>query len=205
MHSSRPPPQRGDVLVPFPVPRAYVPPVTHLRSTLLLSSVLTLKARGRYSSYLGKLGSAHHAAIDALVAGAWLPVDLAIAHYKACDALALGTHEQLEMGTQVAAQVQGGLLDTIVRAARNADATPWTALESYPKFWERLMKGGAVSIERLGPKDALLEAVGVPFEGNRYFRTAFRGMNQAAFAPLCERIFVKDMPELGFVCRISWV
>jgi hypothetical protein len=196
---------RGDVVVPLPVARHLVPPVTHLRSTLLLSSVLTLKARGLYPSYLAKLPLSRHASIDALVAGAWLPVELAAAHYDACDALELSTHEQLEMGTLVADQVQGGLLTTIVRAARNANASPWTAIESYPKLWERLMLGGAVTIDRLGAKDALIEAVGVSLATNRYFRTAFRGVNHAAFAPLCERLVVKDMPEYGFACRISWV
>ncbi len=205
MQSSRPPPVRGDVVVPLPVPRAHVTPVTHLRSTLLLSSVLTLKARGLYAEYLTQLPSPWHRAIDALVAGEWLAVDLAIAHYAACDALALTTQEQVDMGTQVAAQVQGGLLGTIVRANRNALVTPWIAIESYPKFWERLMLGGAVTIDRLGPKDALIEGVGVPLADNRYFRNAFRGMNHAAFAPLCERVLVRDIPELGFACRISWV
>src|SRR5690349_21822232 len=82
----------AQVIVPFP---PTIEAVRHVRSTLILSSLAVLRERGLQGAYLAELPLAYHGAILEAVAGAWMPIDVGLAHYVACDALGLPTEVQV--------------------------------------------------------------------------------------------------------------
>ena len=60
-----------------------------MRGTVIVSSLLGLRDGGHFDAYLPKLTPLHRDAIPQVVAGEWVPIELAMAHYRACDALGL--------------------------------------------------------------------------------------------------------------------
>jgi hypothetical protein len=182
-----------EVVLPFPGGgRDRVQPVTSFRSTWLTSSLRALKERGRLNEYLAHLPKRHHEVVLSTVVGVWLPVDVAIAHYEACDALRLHPSEIISIGRQAADQVHGTVLATFVRLARGAGVTPWTVLLRLHDLWSRIWLGGGVCVVRLGPKEARIEIEGWPCAGSSYCRTAMRGVLPAVAELFCAKSYARE-------------
>jgi hypothetical protein len=196
-------------LVGLKVPRELVQPVSHVRSTLLTSSLRALRERNMFENYLRLLPSARHDAILSAVAGTWHPVDLLVAHYEACDGLGVSEQELYEIGMSVGSRIQSTLMGMVLKMASEVGVTPWRPLGYCQAFWERLYQGGGVRLMQLGPKEAVLEMVGNPLCRSNYFRCAQRGTIQAAVALFCTKSYVVDQPSAQparRVCyRVSWV
>lgn len=200
----------GQVIVPLPAPRGSLPAATHVRSTLLLSSQQTLRAHDLYDRYVERLAPEHRGAILDAVAGVWLPMEVGMAHYAACEALALRAEEQSALGREVNQRVQGSFLGLLARTARGAGVTPWTIMGGLGRLWGRVIDGGGgVEVTRTGPKDARVELVGLPLLGVPYFRHAFRGVFHGGLEPLCRKAYVYERSEEGTetsaVFRVAWV
>jgi hypothetical protein len=58
-------------------------PLSAVRSTLLQSSLATLRQRGHYARYLSLLDARDRETIVAELAPSWLPCDIAVKHYSA--------------------------------------------------------------------------------------------------------------------------
>jgi hypothetical protein len=140
-----------------------------------VSSLQALRERGHFERYSENL-TRHREEILTCVAGTWIPMHIARAHYQACEALGLTLAEQLEMGKSVGDRAQGSLLATAVKAARGAGATPFTIFPQFHRLWLRCADGGAAAVFRLGPKEARAEFVGCELFDIDYFRSAFRGV-----------------------------
>jgi hypothetical protein len=115
--------------------------VTHVRSTLVTASLQALRSRGLHATYCARLPRAHADEILTTVAGTWLPITTAHAHYQTCDALQAQEGRVLEMGMEVGDRVNGTFLGAMVRSARTAGATPWIALAQSRRLYERLFSG----------------------------------------------------------------
>ncbi|MEY4550482.1 MAG: hypothetical protein RL685_6677, partial [Pseudomonadota bacterium] len=76
----------GEALLEFPYP---LEPITAIRSTLITSSLASLRLRDLLPQYEAAQQSAHRETILRCVAGEWLPLEVGFAHYRACDALGL--------------------------------------------------------------------------------------------------------------------
>src|SRR5688572_27123859 len=63
--------------------------VTQVRSTLLQSSLQTLREHGLFERYVALLPKEYHEPILLTLAPSWLPVEVAMAHYRCCDQLSL--------------------------------------------------------------------------------------------------------------------
>lgn len=154
--------------------------VTVVRSTLLQSSLSTLRKRGHFDNYLRHLDVAHKAVILETLAPEWLPVEVAMAHYQACDALELSVAELQEIGEDVGSRIQGTFISTLVRNARTLGLTPWVPLGQFNRLRERLMDGGGVAIDKTGPKDAIVDLRQVQLFKCTYFRVAYCGVIASA-------------------------
>jgi len=155
------------------------PTVTHVRGTVLVSSLLTLKAAGHYDRYVELLPREWHEPVLFALASSWLPIELGLVHYQTCEALALDNHELTQIGELLATRYADTFLGTILQKTRDAGVNaPWIALRAQPRIWERMYMGGGVKIYRTGPKDALGEFSGLPLARFRYFRVAFAGYYQ---------------------------
>ncbi len=204
-------PSKGEppeILVPFRAPREQLAPASQVRSTLLASSLRSLRARGLFERYIGIVDAAWRDTILGAIAGVWLPIEAGVAHYRACDALGLGAPEQVAIGREVGEQVHGTFLATMVRAARTVGVTPWTALGYTGKLYERLFEGGGCCVTKLGPKDARADLVNNPIVGIPYFRNGFRGLYQVGIELFCQKAYVTEVPrattETACALKIAW-
>jgi len=201
----------GDVVVPLRTVGGKVPLVSQVRSTLIASSVLTLRGRGLFDQYIGKLAKEMHDPVLEAVAGSWMPLAVGLAHYAATDALGLSMLEQFNIGREVAERVQNSVLATLVRAAKTVGVTPWTGLEQFQRMWDRMLVGGSGAVYRLGPKEARVEAHGNPLVARSYFRNSWRGMFAGSGELFCRKLYVTEVsapkaetPLAPFVMRIAW-
>ena len=180
-----------DIFMSLP---ARIDAMRHVRSTLLISSFATLREAGYEEAYLRALPREHHAEILQSVAGVWIPMPTARAHYDACGTLGLSSERMFELGRSVAARVQGTLLGTVVRMTKNTGVTPWTVMPLFPRFWRRAFDGGGVRGVRLGPKEARLEMHQVELAESAYFRNAVRGLTVSVLELFCSRAYVRELP-----------
>lgn len=184
-------------------------PLTHVRSTLLSSSLQTLKKRGHYEDYIVHLPEEHHEAVLMTLAATWLDAEHGLAHYRACDALSLPKKELEVIGNAVGERIQSTFLGTLARGARGAGVSPWLPLGQINKIWERLFQGGAVRVIKTGPKDARVEVRECPLAGIPYFRVAFVGVIHGAAAVFTKRALVRELPRLcgpnKLAFQLSWV
>ncbi len=147
-----------------------------IRSTLLRSSLELLRARGYYDRYLEVLDRRHRDAIVGLVAPMWLPVDLALAHYAACDAMNLSVAERVALGEAVGDRVHGSFTKALIQGARAVGVTPFTLFTRFDSLWARLFQGGSAEVTKLGPKDLSVELLQARVPRFAYCRTAITGI-----------------------------
>jgi hypothetical protein len=197
------------VRVPLRTTGGRVSLVTHVRSTLIAGSLLGLRGRGYLDRYLAQLPKHLHDVILQNVAGDWLPLEIAIAHYRAADALGLSADEQFELGRTVADRIQNSLLGTLARVTKGAGVTPWIGLDYFQRLWDRMLQGGSAAVYGLGPKEARAEVHGLPHLPEiAYFRNGWRGMFAGSCALFCNKVYVTEVrglttaTTLGF--RVAW-
>ncbi len=195
--------------LPFHAPRSRLGVATLARSTLVTNSIQSLRTRGLYQRYAMHLAPDDEAALSTAVAGVWIPVDLAVAHYEACEALHLGVGQQLGIALEVGQHVHGTLLRAMLRLARTAGVTPWAALAYSGTLYGRLFQGGGIEVIRTGPKDARVDMVGNPLCDIEYFRVGVRGVYESALEHFSRRVVTQEIPwrRVGqeMSLRISWV
>jgi hypothetical protein len=140
--------------------------------------------------------------------GVWLPCDIAVAHYAACEKLELDVSLQIAIGAEVAQRVHGTVLSIAVKLAHEAGATPWTVLGQFGKLWGHIWVGGGAGVFKLGPKEARLEVVGWPCAKFMYCRNGILGVTQGLIQLFCRKVYVREVPKLctattlGY--RIAW-
>lgn len=181
-----------EAIIAFSGPPELAPPVTEVRGTLLSSSLQMIRDRGLRDAYLASLSAEHHEAIDSLVAGTWLPVQVAHAHYVAVDSLGLADSEILDIGRRVGERIQNGHLGTILRGARNLGGIdPWSIISRTDMLWARVFRGGEAAVFKLGPKDARIEFVGISIADVHYFRVGMQGILEAALGLSARKVYVR--------------
>ncbi|HEY2517061.1 MAG TPA: hypothetical protein VGI39_39585 [Polyangiaceae bacterium] len=195
------------VLVALPRRRGEL--ASHVRSTLLLSSIQSLRQKALWDRYAEALDPAVRETLVSCVAGVWLPMTIGIAHYEACHAIGLSLQDEVAMGYQVGERIQGSLVGLLVRAAKGAGTTPWALLTNVNRLWDRVFQGGAgASLTEVGPKEARVELVGLPLLQVPYFRHAYRGTFLAAVELFAEKAYVSEIGRRGETSsttyRISW-
>ena len=183
--------------------------IQHVRSTMLLSSRNALTLGGAFERYEANLSEATRAMLSEVVAGVWLPIELALDHYAACDALQISHATQHSLGRANADSIRGTLMGTVARIARTAGSTPVTILEQMPRFWARIFDGGSVTSVVRGPKEADIIVIADPVMRSEYFRHGLLGFAEMMLGLLTTRIYVRihafDAREAKVVYRAQWV
>jgi hypothetical protein len=165
------------IIVHLPIIRT----ATHVRSTLIQSSLNSLKDAGHFDRYAQLLDPTHREAVLHTLAPTWLPLEVGVAHYAACDALQLDAFQLRDIGERVGDRIQGTFLKTLTRGVRAAGVTPWTLLNHFDRLWNRLFQGGSVELTRKGPKDVTIEIRSAVIPRFQYFRIGFSGVVRAGF------------------------
>lgn len=182
-------------------------PVRALRSTVIVSSLNVLRATGNFERYAANLPADARELLVHQVAAAWIPLDLAMIHYAACDALGLTPDQVVANGRAVFDRTSGSLLGTALRMAREVGASPWTVLPHLRRFWDRAYDGGAVRVVKTGPKEARAEAIQARMCESVYYRHALRGLLQSVVELFCLKAYVVLLPErrpAAVTVRVQW-
>lgn len=152
------------------------PQVTAIRGTVIASSQQILRDAGLFERYAAELRGELRDQVLYTIALSWVPIEVAGAHYAACDALGLDDAQLGKIGELVAARSADTFLGTILRTARKGGLdAPWLAMRALPRLWERIFIGGRVKVLRVGPKDAVLEFHGLPLAQYHYYRVGYCG------------------------------
>jgi hypothetical protein len=106
--------------------------VRAVRSTLLLSSRASLTSNGFFDECERDLPDRSKIALGEIIAGTWLPIDLVMEHYGACDLLELSRAQQVALGRTNCERLSGTLLGTLAKLARSAGTTPGMLIEQFP-------------------------------------------------------------------------
>jgi hypothetical protein len=183
------------------------PKVLQIRGSLIASSLQTLRELNLFDRYLQQLPPARHEEVLFVLASSWVPVELALVHYGACDAMDLGEDETDAIGRHVSNRIMSTFVGTLVRTSRTVAAPGQVPLKQYPRLWDRLMIGGGCRVYATGMKDARIESRGVPMFRYRYFRTAYMGLIRGAGMMFRSAVYTRQRSasEDTLTIDISWV
>lgn len=183
---------------------------THVRSTLIQSSLASLTVCGHLERYRAVVSPRYRDTIFGAIAPSWLPIDVALAHYEACEALELSEPQMLAIGEATGDRMQGPFMETLTRAARNMGVTPWVLLKRFDVLWGRLLQGGSFELTKVGPKDLTIEVRNALLPRIPYFRAGFCGVVRAGYKYVGARVaYVRvsqwDAARDRLVMRAAWV
>ncbi|MDB4991182.1 MAG: hypothetical protein JWN04_6360 [Myxococcaceae bacterium] len=186
------------------------PPWSGVRSTLIQSSLNTLRKRGHYERYLSLVDPNYKQTLLETLAPEWLSPECTDAHYRACDALGLSPDELLQIGEDVGDRIQGTFIGTLVRRARTVGLNPWVMVPHFERLRERLLQGGGMEVAKTGPKDCAVDMRMLGLCQHAYFRAAFCGvLGSVLKLGAGKSVTVRVSTAMGFgqrcVFRCSWV
>jgi hypothetical protein len=191
------------------VPRHQIPNVTRVRGQWIAASLRAVRERGLLDRYLAKLPSEHHTPIRTTPVHEWLPAHVVVAHYAALDALDLPPEDIESIGASVVIHGHGKAIEVALKVIPLSVFNVFSAVSMGDKLWERAFDGGALIILRLGPKEARMEAVGLPFSHLHYPRVAIRGVITGVMRLMVKTVYVRDLTLFGrsntLAYRVSWV
>jgi hypothetical protein len=197
-----------EVFLPFEFP-GHLRLATQVRSTLIVSSMQTLRKYGHYDAYFERLDPAHRDELTSLIAGRWIPVEIGLAHYRAADRLQLDARRIESFGAEVGERVSKSALSLVLKISREGGVTPWTALARVHRLREENFEGTDISITKLGPKEARFDWLGLPYAAVPYFQTSFGGFLRALVQLFSTKAYTRIVNDRSspttISYRISWV
>jgi hypothetical protein len=146
---------------------------THVRSTLLQQSLRGIRNQGYFQRWEAFIDPLHRDTILEAIAPSWLPIDVGMAHYLACDRFDLDEATLQTIGEGVGAQLQNTLLGVASKIALSALSQD-AINQCFFKLWPRLCKGGSLNIQHSG-KLVTLELRAAVMSKSSYFRGTFMG------------------------------
>jgi hypothetical protein len=179
-----------------------------MRSTVLIGSIDSMRESPRWDDYAKALDAPFRETLLTSVAATWIPIDVAAAHYRACDSLGLSVEEQVTNGRKTFARAGGVIFGTVMKMAKEAGVTPWTLMSQFPRFWARSYDGGGVQVRKVGPKEAYVDVIRAPLFASRYHRNAVRGLIVSAIDLFCTKAYMTERlgepPHDGVAYRVQW-
>jgi hypothetical protein len=168
------------------------PLVSQVHGALIASSIQVLRNAGHFTRYESRLSHAWRERVLGVQTMGFVPLELASAHYEACDALELEAQELAAIGEVLSKRYGETVFGTLLRTSRSAGIeAPWVALRSLGRMWERMFVGGSIFVQRTGPKDIFLEECGNPLSQFRYFKTAHLGWIQSFGAMFVKKLYLR--------------
>lgn len=156
-------------------------PLKAVRRMLIQASLGELSELGAYDAYCALIEEELRDELTSLVGPGWVPVELALAHYRACDQLNLNDKDVHAMGLRTGEKVPSALLVQGTRASVDGPKdAPWSALGAFARMGRRIYEGGSAQYVKLGPKKLLIESTGNPLYGFHHFRIGHAAFMHAA-------------------------
>lgn len=203
---TRPAPTR-EVLAPLP---ASISPATEIRGTMLATSYQLMRGAGFEARYREQLPADVAAILPVPSALSWYPMHIALVHYRLMEQLFPDPRDQIANGRRSSELTQNAHIQTLARGLTSMGTIdPAAIVRRAPKFFERLLVGGAVGVWSNGAKDMRVEFHAPPIVGIAYVRNGWQGMFESSLSLFTRRCFVKQDAAFGNEKRmafdISWV
>jgi hypothetical protein len=163
-------------------------PLTAIRNVLLQASLTGLKAGGHYERYASLMAPEMLEKLLSSLAPGWITVEDALAHYAACDKLALTDEQFAAMGARVGDRVQETVLVSPAKKQKHAPFELSKAIGPLQRVWPRLFQGGSVQSSKAGPKELVLEEWGFRLNVYDYYRKAHIAALRSTYSALGARI-----------------
>jgi len=183
------------------------PPVDAVRGFVFLSGLRWMEKQGIADRFRKILDADVETELVTLTTSQWVPLDISLKAYAACDALGLSMDEQIDLGRAVSRANNGVVIETLTRLIGKV-VSPWTALGHLDRVWQRSNRGGAVAVYKLGERMARLEFWQVPLAQSPFFVTSMRGAIAVGLEPFCEKLVISEIPEHTtkdfFALRVMW-
>lgn len=191
-----------EILVPHDESRG---PLSAVRRMLVHSSISELQQLGVYERYCELVDRAALARINQLIGPGWMPVELALAHYDACDQLRLSDAIVTAAGVRAGENLSSALL---VAGLGVQDRSPWSFIGAFSRMGRRIYEGGSAQYVKLGEKILEIEHVRNPLFSFHYYRVAHGGFLRKSFgslgADIHEVTFAPYRAEGQIEVRLSW-
>ncbi len=184
------------------------PVATHFRSTWVTASQASLRAHGFGARYEASLPAEHRDALLNVVAGVWLPMAVALAHYGTADSLELPESTLVDIGEDATRRANSTMLTFLARMAKGAGVTPWAVLSRADRLWSTTCRGGGIAVYEVAPKEARLELHGFPLARFRYNVITARGIAQAVVERFCQKAYASEVKARAtndrLVLKLAW-
>jgi hypothetical protein len=164
-------PASDERVIVFPHDRSRGP-ITAVRNVLLQTSLNELQENGHYERYAKLIAREALEQLKSYLAPGWVPIEIAHAHYQACDELNLSSAQTDRLASRIGDRLQQTLLVTRAKGTRDPNFDLWDVMPSLHRMWGRLYQGGSIQLTRLGAREALLEQVGFVLNRYGYYREA---------------------------------
>ena len=171
---------------------------------MIIASLQALRRHGYSSRYAEIVHPAARDELLGLASPAWVPFALAEAHYAACDALGIPLDEMLAIGNEVS-RVDAAGAHVLLGLARAGGITVWSLLERLPTNWNRMYRGGAFDVAKVGPKEARVVVSGNALARYEYWRVGLRGVGEGLLRHFCNLVFIKELPNRRRLDSASFV
>jgi hypothetical protein len=184
-------------------------PVTAVKNVLIQASLAELKSHGHYERYSQLMAADALDTLRLSLAPGWIPIELALAHYEACDKLELTPAQFAAIGNDVGDRVQDAVLVSLAKKVRAANFDLDAALGPLQRMWPRLFQGGSVQTVSVAGKERLIEERGFRLNRYHYYRQGHVAALRATYAALGIRVIdIKvdhyDALSDEMVVRVSW-
>lgn len=197
----------SEIVLPFR--SAHPKHVTEARSTLIVSGIQTLRAHGLYEQYADLLTPQLRQDIMSLVAGLWIPWELAFEHYRTMDKLQLSKSTIEAIGAEVAERGAKTVLTRGPALSRQPDPTPWDMLRTSHRNLDVNWRGSDIMVTKEGPHEAVYTWAGQPCASVPYFVTSYGSFMRAVvrnYSPTATHRVVHDQcTPTTIVIFLSWV
>jgi hypothetical protein len=177
---------------------------------LLQSSLSQLRQHGYLEQYRSLVDPDVLALLTSEMAPGWVPVDVARAHYDACDKLLLSPEQIMAIGQDVGGVVGDAVVVSPAKKEHDPDFDLWAALGQIHRFWARVYRGGSVQVVKLGPKEQLIESFGFTLDRSPYFRYAKLGAIKQVYGGFGVQVTSAELVSYSAgrdesVIRVTWL
>lgn len=154
-----------------------------VRRMLVQSSIAELKLIDCYERYCAHIEQESLREITEQIGPGWLSVELAMAHYRACDAAGIDDAQLEHLGATAGEKLARTLTVTASGGPEGA-RSPWSLVGAFARLGKRIYDGGSIQYVKLGPSELLIENIGNPLFSIRYYRVAHLAFMRSSFATL---------------------
>lgn len=171
-----------EIIVPHDLSRG---PLVAVRRMLVHSSIAELGASGLYERYRELIEGGSLERIRELIGPGWMPVELALEHYSACDRLQLSDKTIHEAGIRAGDKMGSALLVAGAQPqVEEKDRSPWPLLQAFARMGRRIYDGASAQYVKTGSNALRIEYYGNPLFAFHYYQVAHCGFLRQAFRSL---------------------